>query len=104
MACGPLRARSVLNSRMILFKGGSEVARSVGVTSESAIRAMLDKARWPEASIMGPALLGLLAGALTILSPCVLPVLPFVLFATLERHRFGPLALAGGLVVAFTGI
>ena len=53
---------------------------------------------------MGSALLGLIAGALTILSPCVLPVLPFVLFAALERHRLGPLALAGGLVVAFSGI
>ena len=53
---------------------------------------------------MGSALLGLAAGALTILSPCVLPVLPFVLFAALERHRYGALALAGGLVVAFSAV
>jgi len=46
-------------------------------------------------------LLGLLAGALTTLSPCVLPVLPFVLFAALDRHRFGPLALAAGMAVTF---
>jgi cytochrome c-type biogenesis protein len=52
---------------------------------------------------MGSALVGLLAGALTTLSPCVLPILPFVLLAALERHRFGPLALAGGIVVAFSG-
>ncbi|HEY5896067.1 MAG TPA: cytochrome c biogenesis protein CcdA [Burkholderiales bacterium] len=52
---------------------------------------------------MASVLLGLLAGTLTVLSPCVLPVLPFVLFAALERHRFAPLALAAGLVVAFTG-
>ncbi len=45
--------------------------------------------------------LGLLAGALTTLSPCVLPVLPFVLFAALDRHRFGPLALAAGMVLTF---
>lgn len=53
---------------------------------------------------MGSALLGLVAGTLTVLSPCVLPVLPFVLFAALERHRFGPLALAGGLVLAFSAV
>lgn len=46
-------------------------------------------------------LLGLLAGALTTLSPCVLPVLPFVLFAALDRHRFGALALAAGMAVTF---
>lgn len=32
-------------STLILFKDGSEVARSVGVTSEPEIRALLDKAR-----------------------------------------------------------
>ena len=38
-------------------------------------------------------LLSLLAGALTTLSPCVLPILPIVLFGALDQHRFGPLAL-----------
>src|SRR5512138_1654392 len=47
-------------------------------------------------------LLGLVAGALTTLSPCVLPVLPFVLLAALDEHRFGPLALAGGMATTFT--
>lgn len=46
-------------------------------------------------------LLGLVAGALTTLSPCVLPVLPFVLFAALDKHRFGPLALAAGMATTF---
>ncbi len=53
---------------------------------------------------MGTILLGMLAGALTTLSPCVLPVLPFVLFAALDQHRFGPLALAGGMVATFTAV
>ena len=53
---------------------------------------------------MGTILLGLLAGALTTLSPCVLPVLPFVLFAAQDQHRFGPLALAGGMVATFTAV
>lgn len=47
-------------------------------------------------------LLGLLAGSLTTLSPCVLPVLPFVLFAALDKHRYGPLALAAGMAATFT--
>ena len=49
-------------------------------------------------------LLGLLAGALTTLSPCVLPVLPFVLFAALDQHRFGPLALASGMATTFAAV
>jgi len=48
------------------------------------------------------AFLGLLAGALTTLSPCVLPILPIVLLAAVDQHRYGPLALVGGLVGAFT--
>jgi cytochrome c-type biogenesis protein len=45
--------------------------------------------------------LAFLAGLLTTLSPCVLPILPVVLFGALDRHRAGPLALAAGLVVSF---
>ncbi len=46
----------------------------------------------------------LLAGMLTTLSPCVLPLLPLVLGAALARSRFGPAALAAGLVVSFVAI
>ena len=42
------------------------------------------------------------AGALTILSPCVLPLVPIVLGSAAQRHRFGPLALAVGLVGSFS--
>jgi cytochrome c-type biogenesis protein len=42
------------------------------------------------------------AGALTILSPCVLPLVPIVLGSAAQRHRYGPLALAAGLVASFT--
>lgn len=42
------------------------------------------------------------AGALTILSPCVLPLVPIVLGSAAQRHRYGPLALAVGLVASFT--
>lgn len=42
------------------------------------------------------------AGALTILSPCVLPLVPIVLGSAAQRHRWGPLALMAGLVASFT--
>ena len=45
-------------------------------------------------------LLSLLAGVLTALSPCVLPLLPIVLASALGRHQLGPLALVSGLVLA----
>jgi len=51
---------------------------------------------------MSAILLSLLAGALTVVNPCVLPVLPIVLLGALQQHRFGPLALAGGMVAGFT--
>ncbi len=51
--------------------------------------------------VLNPAL-GFAAGVLTILSPCVLPLVPVVLGAAAQRHRHGPLALAAGLVTSFT--
>ena len=44
-----------------------------------------------------------LAGLLTTLSPCVLPVLPFVTASSQSKSRAGPLALALGLLVTFVG-
>lgn len=51
---------------------------------------------------MGAGLLGFAAGALSILSPCVLPLLPVVLAGALARHPLGPLALAAGLAASAT--
>jgi cytochrome c-type biogenesis protein len=48
--------------------------------------------------------LGYAAGALTILSPCVLPLVPIVLGSAAQRSRWGPLALAVGLVASFTTV
>jgi cytochrome c-type biogenesis protein len=45
--------------------------------------------------------LAFLAGAITIASPCVLPVLPLVLGRSLQSHRYGPMALVLGLVTGF---
>lgn len=47
--------------------------------------------------------LSLLAGLLTTLSPCVLPLLPVLVAAALGQHRLGPLAQALGLALAFAG-
>jgi cytochrome c-type biogenesis protein len=49
-------------------------------------------------------LLAFAAGMLTILSPCVLPLVPIVLGSAAQAHRWGPFALAAGLVVSFTGV
>lgn len=55
---------------------------------------------------MSLATLGLafLAGLLSTLSPCVLPILPIVVGAAASQHRFGPAALAAGLAVSFVGV
>lgn len=47
---------------------------------------------------------GFLAGLLSTLSPCVLPILPLVLGGAVAAHRFGMLALGAGLIAAFVGI
>ena len=49
----------------------------------------------------GGILFGFLAGLLSTLSPCVLPLLPLVLGAAVAAHRFGVLALAAGMVLSF---
>lgn len=46
--------------------------------------------------------LAFVAGLLSILSPCVLPLVPIVVGTALTTHRYGPLALAGGLALSFT--
>lgn len=48
--------------------------------------------------------LALLAGILSVLSPCVLPLLPIVLGTAASEHRLGPLALAVGLALSFVVI
>ncbi len=48
--------------------------------------------------------LALLAGLLSVLSPCVLPLIPIVIGAATGEHRYGPAALAAGLAVSFVTI
>jgi cytochrome c biogenesis protein CcdA len=44
------------------------------------------------------------AGVLTALSPCVLPILPIVLGAAASERKYGPAALAAGLAISFVAI
>lgn len=46
-------------------------------------------------------ILGYGAGLLTLINPCVLPVLPIVLATALQADPRGPLALAAGMSLAF---
>ncbi len=47
---------------------------------------------------------GFVAGSLSTLSPCVLPLLPVLLGGALQQHRLAPVALAGGLALSFTAV
>ncbi len=47
---------------------------------------------------------GYLAGMLSTLSPCVLPLLPLVVGSALAAHRAGALVLAAGLALSFMAI
>ncbi|MEO1552044.1 MAG: cytochrome c biogenesis CcdA family protein [Pseudomonadota bacterium] len=49
-------------------------------------------------------ILAYLAGMLTLLNPCVLPVLPIVLASALQADKRGPLALAAGMSVSFVAL
>jgi cytochrome c-type biogenesis protein len=53
---------------------------------------------------MGTFILAFLAGLISILSPCVLPLVPIVLASSYSVHKYGPAALAAGLALSFTGI
>jgi cytochrome c biogenesis protein CcdA/thiol-disulfide isomerase/thioredoxin len=47
-------------------------------------------------------LFSVLAGLVTVASPCILPILPIVLTASVNEGRARPLALIAGLVISFT--
>jgi cytochrome c biogenesis protein CcdA len=51
---------------------------------------------------LGTYALGFLAGAASLLSPCVLPILPILIASALSRSRLGVVALAAGLALSFS--
>jgi len=54
--------------------------------------------------MIGSAALAFLAGVLSILSPCVLPIAPIVVAAAAAQSRWGPVALAAGLALSFVAV
>ncbi|MEE9389109.1 MAG: cytochrome c biogenesis CcdA family protein [Paracoccaceae bacterium] len=44
------------------------------------------------------------AGLLTLINPCVLPILPIVLATSLQASRHGPLAVAAGMSLTFVAL
>ncbi len=47
---------------------------------------------------------GYLAGLLTLINPCVVPVLPIVLASAVQASKWGPVALAAGMSLAFVAL
>jgi len=45
--------------------------------------------------------LSILAGSLSTLSPCVLPLIPILVGTAMTTHRYGPIALASGLALSY---
>jgi cytochrome c-type biogenesis protein len=45
--------------------------------------------------------LSVIAGILSTLSPCVLPLIPILVGTALAAHRYGPVALASGLALSY---
>jgi len=48
--------------------------------------------------------LAFIAGILSTLSPCVLPLLPLVFGSSLSKHQWGPVALALGVSLSFVSV
>ncbi len=46
----------------------------------------------------------LLAGIISVLSPCTLPLLPAILAFSTKEGKYGPLAVIAGLVISFTSM
>lgn len=95
---------------LIVFRGKVEIGRSIGDTNPDDIRRLLTRAKNTSAPVPGRLLSGgsyalaILAGLLSTLSPCVLPLLPIVLGQALVAHRLGAVALAAGLALSFVAV
>lgn len=48
------------------------------------------------------AMMSFVAGNVAVLSPCVLPAVPFIVSSALEQHKWGAVAIALGLISSFT--
>jgi cytochrome c-type biogenesis protein len=102
------RLKVAVPGTLILLYGRTEIARLTGQTDPKVIEAFLEgvSSRFAGVQRLSAAgyFLALLAGVLSILSPCVLPLLPIVLTAAAASHRYGPVAFGAGLVLFFVAI
>ncbi len=48
--------------------------------------------------------LSFVAGTITVFSPCVLPMIPILVGSAGQQHKYGPVALTGGLIASFVGV
>lgn len=53
---------------------------------------------------MGMFLLALAAGAITVTSPCIIPILPIILGSVLKDHKWYPVYLVLGMATTFTAL
>lgn len=53
---------------------------------------------------MGMFLLALFAGAVTVTSPCIIPILPIILGSVLKDHKWYPMYLVLGMSTTFTAL
>ena len=89
---------------VIGYKGDDETARTVGATRTQDHRgADRDNPR-EKPLTLAPTALAFVAGLLSILSPCVLPLVPIVFGTAASEHRLGPVALAAGVTLSFVAI
>lgn len=92
-----------VQSTLILFYGRTEIGRLTGESNPLVINTFLNGApsRFAQVKALSMAghFLALLAGILSIFSPCILPLLPIILAAAATSHRFGPMALGAGLML-----
>ena len=51
--------------------------------------------------MLGEVLLAFVAGVVTILNPCVLPLIPILVASAMGQNRYGPVALTAGLAISF---
>lgn len=102
------RLKVAVPATLILFDGKTEIARLTGQSNPKVIEAFLEGVSGRGAIGSGLSftgcLLALAAGVLSILSPCVIPLLPIVFAAAATKHHLGPAVLGVGFVLFFVVI